>query len=157
MTERSASHITFVVERTYPDADQARVFSAWASPEARATWMDDPDFKSDGSEPQFDFRVGGHGRFGGLSPEGSPYRYDGTFYDIVPDERIVYAYEMYEGGDRSSVSLTTVEFAPYPAGTRLTYTEQGVFLDGIDSPQERQQGVEFILGNLGTYLTEHAD
>ena len=155
MTEHSARHITFVVERTY-QADPARVFNAWADSEAKDVWMDDPEFESDGSEFEFDFRVGGYERFGGVNPDGSPYRYDGTFYDIVQDERIVYLYEMYENGERSSVSLTTVEFAKDEAGTKLTYTEQGVFLEGIEPPEDRQQGVELILSNLETYLARQA-
>jgi uncharacterized protein YndB with AHSA1/START domain len=157
MTDRSAEHGTFVVERTYPTAAPARVFAAWASLEAKNTWMDDPDYKSDGSEAEFDFRVGGHERFGGLNPDGGTYRYDATYYDIVADQRIVYSYEMYENSERMSVSVTTVEFAPDRDGTRLTYTEQGVFLDGIDKPEARQEGTTWMLDNLATYLAAQAD
>jgi len=118
--------------------------------------MDDPDFKSDGTGYELDFRVGGHERFGGLTPEGTPYRYDARYYDIVPGHRIVYSYEMYSGDDRTSVSLTTVEMVPDQDGTRLTYTEQGVFLDGIDEPGERQEGTAWMLDNLGQYLAARA-
>jgi len=74
----------------------------------------------------------------------------------VPDRRIVYSYEMHEGEDRTSVSLTTVEIAPVQAGATLTYTEQAVLLDGIEKPGEREQGWLVILDNLGTYLAERA-
>jgi Activator of Hsp90 ATPase homolog 1-like protein len=60
--------------------------------------------------------------------------------DIVPDQRIVYSYEMYSGDDRMSVSLATVEIVPGEDGTRLTYTEQAAFLDGIDKPEGREEG-----------------
>ena len=156
MTERSADHGTFVVNRTYSMATPSRVFAAWANWEAKAIWMDDPDFKSDGSEPEFEFRVGGHERFGGLTPEGSTYRYDATYYDIVADQRIVYCYEMYSSEERMSVSIVTVEFAPDRDGTKLTYTEQGVFLDGIDKPEGRQEGTEWMLDNLASYLASPA-
>jgi len=99
-----------------------------------------------------DFRVGGHERFGGLTPEGTRYSYDALYYDIVPDQRIVYSYEMYSGDDRMSVSLTTVEIVPDQDGTKLTYTEQGAFLDGIDKPEDREEGTASILDNLGKYL-----
>jgi uncharacterized protein YndB with AHSA1/START domain len=155
VTERSVNHTTFVIERTYPAAP-SRVFAAWASKEAKAVWMDDPDFKSDGSEPELDFRIGGHERFGGLTPEGSSYSYDATYYDIVPDQRIVYSYEMYDGADRMSVSLATVQIAPDGDGARLTYTEQGAFLDGIDKPESREEGTAWMLDNLGTYLASHS-
>lgn len=154
MPAPSVHHDSFVIERTYP-ATPSRVFAAWADAAARDIWMDDPDYKSDGSAYELDFRVGGHERFGGISPDGRTYRYDGLIYDIVPDRRIVYSYEMHEGEDRSSVSLTTVEIAPVQGGATLTYTEQGVLLDGIEKPGEREQGWLVILDNLGTYLAEH--
>ncbi|HTX81475.1 MAG TPA: SRPBCC family protein [Streptosporangiaceae bacterium] len=155
MTERTANHATFVIERSYPSTP-ARVFAAWASDDAKAIWMDDPDFKSDGSESDMDFRVGGHERFGGLGPEGTPYRYDATYYDIITNERIVYCYEMYSGDERMSVSVTTIEFAPDDEGTRLTYTEQGVFLDDIDKPEAREEGTRWLLDNLGKYLAKQS-
>jgi uncharacterized protein YndB with AHSA1/START domain len=153
--ERSVNHTTFVLERRYPAAP-SRVFAAWASADAKAIWMDDPDFKSDGTESDMDFRVGGHERFGGLTPEGSSYSYDATYYDIVPDQRIVYSYEMYAGDDRMSVSLATVQFTPDGDGTQLTYTEQGAFLDGIDKPEAREEGTVWLLDNLGKYLASGA-
>ncbi len=151
MTERSISHATFVIERSYP-APAAKVFAAWASLEAKNIWMDDPDFKSDGTEGELDFRVGGHERFGGVAPDGTPYSFDAVYYDIVPDHRIVYSYEMYSGEERMSVSLTTVEMVPEQDGTKLTYTEHGAFLDGIDKPEAREEGTNWLLDNLGKYL-----
>jgi hypothetical protein len=37
-------------------------------------------------------------------------------------------------------------------GTTLTYTEQGVFLDGIDDPELRERGTADLLDNLVHYL-----
>jgi uncharacterized protein YndB with AHSA1/START domain len=156
MTKRSVNHATFVIERRYPQ-HPAKVFGAWASLAAKSIWMDDPDFKSDGTEGELDFRVGGHERFGGMTPEGSTYRYDATYYDIVPDHRIVYSYEMYSGEDRMSVSVATVEMVPDADGTKLTLTEQGVFLDGIDKPEAREEGTNWLLDNLGKYLESHTE
>jgi uncharacterized protein YndB with AHSA1/START domain len=151
MNDRSMKHASFVLERTYP-ASIATVFAAWADKQARETWRDDPDFKSDGTDYELDFKVGGHERFGGVTPDGTPYRYDGVIYDIVPDQRIVYSYEMYSADRRMSVSLSTVDFVPHQDGTTLTYTEQGVFLDGIDKPEDREEGTAWLLDNLGKYL-----
>lgn len=157
MTDRCVNHVTFVIERRYP-ASPAKVFGAWADAAAKGVWLDDPDYKSDeGADSELDFRVGGHERFGGLTPEGTRYSYDALYYDIVPDERIVYSYEMYSGDDRMSVSLTTVEIVPDQDGTKLTYTEQGAFLDGIDKPEDRQEGTAWILDNLGKYLAASSD
>jgi uncharacterized protein YndB with AHSA1/START domain len=151
MTERSVNHATFVIERRYP-AHPARVFMAWADAAAKSIWMDDPDYATDGSKYELDFRVGGHERFSGLTPEGTPYRYDALYYDIVPDYRIVYSYEMYAADDRMSVSLATVEIVPDQDGTKLTYTEQYAFLDGIDKPEDREGGTAWMLDSLGEFL-----
>ena len=155
MTDRSVNHTTFVVERRYA-AGPAKVFGAWADAAAKEIWMDDPDYKSDGSDYQMDFRVGGHERFGGVTPEGTRYSYDAQYYDIVPDERIVYCCEMYSGDYRASVSLVTVEIASGQDGTKLTYTEQCAFLDGIDKPEDHEEGTAWMLDHLGTYLTSQA-
>jgi uncharacterized protein YndB with AHSA1/START domain len=155
MTERSVQHATFVIERTYP-AQPARVFAAWASQEAKKAWMNEPDHPSDDTGREFDFRVGGRERFDGMAPDGTNYRYDALYFDIVPDQRIVYAYEMYAGPDRISVSVATVQIEPADGGTALTYTEQGAFLDGLDQPEARQEGTEWLLGNLGKHLAGQA-
>jgi hypothetical protein len=41
-----------------------------------------------------------------------------------------------------------VEFAPAASGTALTFTEQGVFLDGRDSPAVREKGTSELLDAL---------
>src|SRR5580698_4332395 len=120
MTERSVIHDTFVIERTYP-ASPSRVFAAFAAKEAKDAWGDTGDIA--GTEPatgpaEFDFRAGGHERFG-MVYQGVDYTYDACYYDIVPDQRLVYSYEMYADGARISVSVATVEFVKAADGTTL--------------------------------------
>ena len=55
-------------------------------------------------------------------------------------------------GRRMSVSLGTVEIEGVSGGTRLTMTEQGAFLDGLDTNDQRRQGTEQFLEGLGDYL-----
>jgi len=156
MTERSVMHDTFVIERTYP-ASPSRVFAAFSSKEAKNTWGDTGDIA--GSEPatgpaEFDFRVGGHERFGFVY-QGVNYTYDAYHYDIVPDQRLVYSYEMYADGMRFSVSVATIEFGKTDDGTTLTWTEQGAYLDGFDgedAPRLRQEGTSEMLDGLAKYL-----
>ncbi len=55
-------------------------------------------------------------------------------------------------GQRTSVSVATVELKATPAGTHLVYTEQGVYLDGLDTPDSRRSGTNSQLDNLATVL-----
>jgi uncharacterized protein YndB with AHSA1/START domain len=160
MTDRSIIHETFSIERTYPAAP-SRVFAAFTSAEAKNAWGD-----TGGLEPvqgeagveEFDFRPGGRERFG-IKAGGTTYRYDALYYDIVPDQRIVYSYEMYADDARISVSVATIEFAKSGDGTALTWTEQGAYLDGIDgaqAPALRKEGTTEMLDGLVSYLTRPA-
>ena len=150
MTERKAEHATFAIERRYA-ASPARVFAAFADPAQKARWFGGPD-EWDKGPSQFDFRVGGRERASG-GPKGGPvHAFDALYYDIVPDRRIVYAYDMHLGDVRISVSLTTVEFKPDGTGTRLVFTEQGVFLDGYDDAGSREGGTKWLLDKLGETL-----
>src|SRR5262249_49772945 len=99
-------------------------------------------------------RVGGRERFSN-EWQGTSYRYDALYYDIVPDQRIIYSYEMYANDVRISVSVTTIEFAKNGEGTTLTFTEQGAYLDGIDgaqAPSLRKEGTQEMLAGLAGYL-----
>jgi uncharacterized protein YndB with AHSA1/START domain len=151
MSTRSATHATFVIERTY-DASPARVFDAWAEKSAKSQWFGPPE---GGGEHELDFRVGGREHFA-ASVGGALYSYDALYEDIVPDERIVYTYNMHRDGTRMSVSVSTVELLASDEGTHLRYTEQGVFLDGIDTPAEREHGTAELLDKLSEALAEAA-
>jgi uncharacterized protein YndB with AHSA1/START domain len=148
VSERSVTHATFVIERTY-DTPPARVFAAWAEPEAKARWFG-PD--GDGGDYELDFKVGGRELNRGSAPDGDVYTYDARYQDIVMDERIVYTYDMLRGDTRISVSLATVEFKPDGSGTKLVFTEQGAFLDGQDTPDLREEGTGSLLDALGVEL-----
>jgi uncharacterized protein YndB with AHSA1/START domain len=138
------------VERTY-DASPARVFAAWADPAVKARWFVGLDEWSQGGH-ELDFRVGGRERVSGGPPGGPVHTFDGRYQDIVPEERIVYTYDMHLDEQRISVSLATVEFERAGPGTRLTFTEQAVFLDGHDTPAQRERGTRDLLDKLAAEL-----
>jgi uncharacterized protein YndB with AHSA1/START domain len=150
VTERSAIHSSFVVERTY-DASPSRVFAAFADPEAKRRWCADADgWRTDTF--QLDFRVGGQETYRGGPQDGPAISLDGRYYDIVTNERIVYTYDMHLDGVRISVSLTTIEFAAESAGTRLVFTEHDTFLDGHESVGSREEGTRGLLEALDAEL-----
>ena len=154
MTDRSVTHATFVIERVY-DASPARVFKAFSDPAARNRWF----VKADNwpiAEYTFDFRVGGRetGRF---SPDGTMMIYNETIYqDIVPDNRMIFAYSMMIGDKRISSSLATVELKAEGTKTRLFYTEQGAFLDGLDKVADREKGCRDLYEQLALELERSA-
>jgi uncharacterized protein YndB with AHSA1/START domain len=150
MSDRSATHSTFVIERRY-DASPARVFAAWAEKSAKGQWFG----PESGSEHELDFREGGHERLR-AEVRGSTYTYDALYEDIVQDERIVYTYNMHLGDARMSVSVVTVELIAADGATQLRYTEQGVFLDALDTAEAREHGTAEMLDKLGGALVREA-
>ena len=148
MTKRSIVHATFVIERTY-DAAPKRVFAAWADPEIKAKWSGVPT-EAD-SKRSFDFRVGGKESSGGKA-EGKSYSFDALYQDIIPNERIIYTYDMHLEGQRISVSLASIEFKPAGSGTKMTVTEHGAYLDGLDNPELRESGTKWLMDQLGEVL-----
>jgi uncharacterized protein YndB with AHSA1/START domain len=150
MTQRSVKHATFMIERVY-DAPPERVWRAWADRSEKAAWFSSPE-EWGPDEFELDFRVGGREISRGGPPGGPIYTYDATYRDIVPGERFVYAYDMYSDDVRISVSLGVVELVPEGAGTRLTYTDHGAYLDGLDTPEEREHGTNELFDALGRAL-----
>src|SRR5687768_8938961 len=111
MTERSATHSTFVIERIY-DASPARVFAAWARPDAKARWFSGPPEVWTELVREHDFRVGGREHVRGRFAAGTVSTFDASYRDIVVDQRIVYTYDMYIDDQKISVSLATIQLEP---------------------------------------------
>jgi uncharacterized protein YndB with AHSA1/START domain len=150
VSERATTYGTFSIERVY-DAAPARVFRAWADPAAKARWFVGPaDWQL--LERAIDFRVGGTERLSGRKGSGIVSTFDGFYHDIVPDQRIIYCYDMRLDEVHISASLATVQLAPGGAGTLLTFTEQAVFLDGYDDSGSRERGTRILLEQLGGEL-----
>jgi uncharacterized protein YndB with AHSA1/START domain len=152
MTERSTVKATFTLERRYR-ASPARVFRAFAEEEAKKRWFGGPDGWQQ-LEKAFDFRVDGVEVLVGRHPNGVVSAFHCTYHDIVPDERIVYAYRMAIDGVPMSSSLATVEIRPDGEGTHLTVTEYGVYFDGFGTSGNagRELGTGWLLDKLGASL-----
>ncbi|NRQ48527.1 SRPBCC domain-containing protein [Aeromicrobium stalagmiti] len=146
---RTQTHATFVLERDYA-APLDRVWAAFADPEVKSRWFG-PDEIED-PEVSEDFRVGGIAINDGTM-DGRRSQFRAVYTDIVDRERIVYSYDMWSDGVHASTSITTIVFAATASGTHLTFTEQGVHLDGVHGPGPeaaagREHGTGWLLDRI---------
>lgn len=153
MADYSVQHGTFVVERTFPNVTTHRVFEAWANPDFKAQWFGGSPEQENRPEV-FEFKVGGR-EYDKSKMGDDEYTFDVVYRDIVPDNRIIYTYEMSINGKRMSVSVAAIELFPADGATRMKVTEHGVFLDGLDTIRQREMGTNFIMDTLGRWLAEH--
>jgi len=151
MTNRTVTHGSFTLERVYP-VKPARVFHAFADAKMKEKWFAGPSGGWTQGEKSMDFRVGGVEVSKGKFTDGPAIEFQAAYWDIVPDERIIYSYWMTMDGKRISVSLATIELKPEGNGTRLKLVEQGAFLDGFDDPAVREKGTADLLDALGRSL-----
>lgn len=149
--QRSETHATFVIERTYPFPVSA-VWHALSDNAARDQWFGGGSEFSV-REKSHDFRIGRRAVEYGQWHGGPTSRFEAIYTDIVKEQRIIFTYDMWANDRHMSTSLTTIQLEPETGGTRLTYTEQGVHLDGLDTVEGREEGTRGLLDSLGAYLT----
>ncbi len=146
----SVTHADFTIERQY-DCTPAQTFSAFSDPKLKGRWFAVPESFED-RVWELDFRVGG-GEVNQGGPAGGPvYSFRSRYHDIVAAERIVFAYDLLRDDRLMSTSLTTIQLFPAEGGTRMLFTEQGAFFDGLDDPAEREHGTGKLLDALGAQL-----
>lgn len=121
-------HTSFVIERELPTSPR-HAFRFWSEAELKARWTScHPDWIV--LEDRSDFRVGGADAKRWRTPAGEEQTFHAYYLDIVPEQRILYAYEMSFAGIRLSASLVTITFEPVGRKTRTVFTEQVAILTG---------------------------
>ncbi len=148
---RSVVHATFDLERTY-DAPVAKVWKALTDAEAKQKWFTGTPGRWDLIERRMDVRVGGREILKGRWDSGLVSTFDAIYHDVVPSERLVYAYQMFLDERKISVSLATLQLLAQGERTTLKVTEQGAFLDGYDDAGSRERGTGLLLDALGASL-----
>jgi len=154
MSSLSTQHATFTIDRKF-DAPLAWVYAAFATEAGKSRWFGGGE-KWQPIERRFDFRVGGHeyvkGRWMEGEQKGALTVFDALYLEILPEQRIIYTYDMQHDGRHLSISLATLEFAAAGAATELRLTEQGAFLDGYDDAGGRERGTRELMGRLAASL-----
>jgi uncharacterized protein YndB with AHSA1/START domain len=150
---RSVVHSTFHLERTY-DAPLGRVWDALTNRAAKQKWFGGTPGRWELLERHMDVRVGGTERLKGRWQGGVVSTFEATYHDIVPNQRLIYTYEMHLDDKKISVSLATMELKGNDAKTTLMVTEQGAFLDGYDDAGSREMGTGHLLDALGASLND---
>jgi len=145
-----AQFTTFTIDRHLRHPPQV-VFAAWSSSEAKSKWFAGGNAVAT-EQRELDFRVGGREVLYCTWKSGAISHFDSRYFDIVENQRIVYAYDMYVDEKKLSVSLSTVEFIPSNNGCLIKYTEQCVFLDGYTDNGSREQGTRELIEQLATSL-----
>jgi uncharacterized protein YndB with AHSA1/START domain len=157
---RSIKHGSFVIERTF-NCDPLSLYHAWTDPGVKARWFNGPAGKWTEQLREMDVRVGGRDRLIGTFVDGSESRFESLYFDVVPERRLVYAYDMYWQGRKISVSLASVEFVSLSSkeqgrhnsrGAKLIVTEQHAFLDGHEDGGSRERGTLGLFDNLAMAL-----
>jgi uncharacterized protein YndB with AHSA1/START domain len=143
-------HDTFTVERRYA-ASPARVYRALTNKDAKAAWFVGPH-GWDELERTMDARPGGVERVVGRHPSGMVSAFHAVYMDLVPGERIIFAYNMHLDGQMISSSLATWNLLADGTGTRLVLTEQGTFVNGYVDNGSRLEGTNLLLDALGKAL-----
>ena len=154
MTQHSIAHGVFHIERTYPGVTPRRVFDAFATEAGKAAWFVAQSDKWTLLERAFDFRPGGRETLKSRWESGLVSLFDAIYFDITPGERIVYAYDLWHGDKKLSVSLATLEFQAVDGGTRFKLCEQGAFLDGYEDNGSREHGTRELMDRMEVTLSE---
>ncbi len=150
---RSVVHATFHLERRY-DAPVARVWKALTDEAAKQKWFGGSPGRWELLERRMDVRVGGRERLKGRWEGGVVSTFDALYHDVIPNERLVYSYEMHLDDKKISVSLATMQLQAEGGKTTLKVTEQGAFLDGYDDAGSREHGTGQLLDALGASLKD---
>jgi uncharacterized protein YndB with AHSA1/START domain len=149
---RSVAHGTFTISRNY-DAPPALVFRALTDPAAKAQWFQGgPGYET--VSRIMDVRPGGREHLQGKWDNGLVSTFDAVYFDVIPNERLVYSYEMHMGERKISVSLAVFELKAVGQGTQLTLTEHGAYLDGYDDAGSREHGSGLLLDAIGAWLAQ---
>ena len=132
------------------NAPRELVFKAWTELDHRKHWFAGPGWSE--IKRSVDLRVGGQEIAHGQFENGVETIYTSTFHHILPNERLIYAFDMHVAGEFFSSSLTGVDFITNNAKTELTYTEHCFFLGKEYDIEGRIEGTNWLLDQFTAHM-----
>jgi uncharacterized protein YndB with AHSA1/START domain len=152
MSQRTLTHATLVMERTFKASPQ-RVFKAWENVEARERWQaPTPDVKLQYVEA--DFREGGRDLIRCYQANQLVWEGQTHYLDIRPNSRLVLSELVSGDGRHESVTMVGVEFLPVAEGTHQLLTLQITGFDGAPMEAGYQYGWNAALDNLAKEFSQ---
>ncbi len=145
----SIHHATLTLERSLK-ASPAKVWNAYADPEARAVWgVPSPDINM--SYQEADFRPGGRDLCVCGPGPAEGVTVEALYHAITPEAQIVSTEIIGMPGAPEAISLVTTQMAAADGGTQITVTIQVTSLAGPEMEAELRGGWEAALANLAAY------
>lgn len=143
-------HGSFTITRSYKHAPE-KVFAAHADQSVKRRWFaEGSGFIVDSYD--LDFRVRGSESCRYRPEGGPPMTMDAVYYEIIENRRIVVAYDMTMAGEILSLSISSTELEPDGAGTKLTFTEHGMYFGLAADLQGREEGTRDLYERLAGEL-----
>jgi uncharacterized protein YndB with AHSA1/START domain len=146
MTDQDVKHATLVFERICA-APIERVFAAFADPKERANWGT-PSETAAFIYDKVDFREGGVDIFRCGDKSNPQYRGTTTYYEIVPNRRIVASEVVETEGRKLLITMSTTTFEPKGVETKVAVTAQLTSLAGDGMLDGAKFGHNASLDNL---------
>lgn len=139
-----------VITRVF-DAPRHLVFKAWTDPQHLMRWWGPHGFTT--LSCTMEARPGGAWRLCMRSPEGTEYRQQGVYREVVEPERLVFTYAFEDTtGKPGHETLVTVSFADHGGKTMLTLN-QAVF-ETVAVRDDHVRGWSEALDHLAEYVAK---
>ena len=133
------------------DAPVDLVYRMWSEAEHMRRWGCPEGFSVVYSE--IDFRVGGQWRSCMRSPDGTDYRLQGEYLEIVPNEKIVNTSAWLDEED-NPVQQTVITLNFRAVGDKTELTLQQATFETVSSRDSHLEGWVSSLANLATHLND---
>lgn len=143
-----AHHATIVIER-HLAAPPERVFRAWTVDRGR--W-DVPKAEWVVADIENDVRVDGWHRTRFGPAEAPVFESRGRYLVVRENELLIMAGVLYERGNPTTATTTTVDMAPDRDGTHLVLTDQSAYFSG-ETPDMRESGLSVLVDRLEEQLS----